>query len=171
MIQALAESADELLHRAAKEHLVPRATFEHSIVLDRVAVENLIPHRDPFLFVDGVVWIDTEQHLIAARYELNRATEIFAGHLPNRPMFPGVLQVEAIAQAGLVLCAKQIYPPRPLEPILTHVLGARFMRAIEPIGCIEIVAQVIEDGLFSIVVGQCLYEGNICCAASVKMSF
>jgi 3-hydroxyacyl-[acyl-carrier-protein] dehydratase len=170
MSQDVLVSTNDLLRRAAKEHLLPRTAFDQ-VVLDRAGVENLIPHRDPFLFIDAVTWFDSERQLIASRYELNRASEIFAGHFPSRPIWPGVLQIEAIGQAGLILCLLQANALRQPEPILTHVLGARFLRPIEPGGCVEIAAFVAEEGFFSVVVGQCLQHGNICSVASVKISF
>lgn len=159
------------MRRAEKEFLFPAQKSRDHIVLDHVAVEHVLPHRDPFLFVDEVMMLDLERSMIKTRYALSRAGRVLAGHFPGHPLWPGVLQVEAITQAGLILCLKRLEAPGVPIPILTHVLGARFVRPITPGGDVEIVAIGVEDGLFSVIIGQCLHFGEICSVASVKVSF
>jgi 3-hydroxyacyl-[acyl-carrier-protein] dehydratase len=171
MMWNFAEAVDRELRRAAKEPLVPALGEAAPMLLDRRQIEGLIPHRDPFLFVDQVVLLDNERKLIATRYRLERSAAIFAGHFPDRPLWPGVLQIEAIGQAGLLLCVAQPDAPRPPEPILTHVLGALFVRPVLPRGDILVAAHVIEDGFFTVVVGQCFQDNEICSATCLKISF
>jgi branched-subunit amino acid transport protein AzlD len=54
------------------------------------------------------------------------------------------------------------------EVSLTRILGARLMRAVRPPAVVEIVARVMEDGLFRIVVGQCLVDGHVCSVAALS---
>jgi 3-hydroxyacyl-[acyl-carrier-protein] dehydratase len=148
--------------RAEKEPLTedrPEATL-----LDRAAVMAVLPHRDPFLLVDRVTRVDHERRLIVARYDLARARDVLAGHFPARPMYPGVLHIEAIGQAGILL-ALLAGGDRVESITLTHVRAARFVRAVEPGGELELVTHVIDDGLFLTVVGQCLQGGLVCSAA------
>jgi hypothetical protein len=51
---------------------------------------------------------------------------------------------------------------------LTHILGARFVRPVTPAGELEIVARILPDGLFNILVGQCVQHDSICCAAALR---
>jgi 3-hydroxymyristoyl/3-hydroxydecanoyl-(acyl carrier protein) dehydratase len=137
------------------------------VLLDRAAVERLVPHRDPFLLVDRVRLLDAERGLIAGSYDLARAEWVFAAHFPGRPVWPGVLQVEAIGQAGCVLYAAG--RGRPMAEVAgTSILGARFVRPVIPGGEVEIVARGFEDGLFYTVVGQCLQDGRVCSAAALQ---
>ncbi len=140
-------------------------------MLDRRAIEGLIPHRDPFLLVDRVDHVDREAATIVCTYDLDRATPVLEGHFPRRPMWPGVLQVEAIGQAGI--CLVNLLSgagDRGEEPsfILTQILGAEFVRPVTPGGSVEIVARAVFDGLFTILVGQCLQHDVVCCGAAVR---
>jgi 3-hydroxyacyl-[acyl-carrier-protein] dehydratase len=62
------------------------------------AIEELLPHREPFLFVDEIVRADTEK--ITARHIFTEGEFFFAGHFPGYPVVPGVILVETMAQSG-----------------------------------------------------------------------
>src|SRR6516162_7995515 len=64
------------------------------------AVLEAIPHRPPFRFVDEIVELDDE-HIVAA-YRFRPDADFYRGHFPGNPITPGVLLVEAMAQAGVV---------------------------------------------------------------------
>jgi len=160
------EEIEEIFRQAQKRPLLEDRS--RGPQLDRREIEGLLPHRDPFLFLDRVTALDFDNGLVAARFDLSRARDIFAGHFPGRPILPGVLQIEAVAQAGIVLRAKSL-GEGPLEAIaLTHVLGARYVRPVAPEGELEIVAAVRDEGMFFTVVGQCLQRGEICSASAVR---
>lgn len=160
----LPEEAAALFRRAEKGPLLedrPQTTLH-----DRAAVEGLLPHRDPFLLIDRVTHIDRDAGLIVARYDLSRAREIFAGHFPSRPMYPGVLHVEAVGQAGIILKLLES-GERITQVAMTHILGARYKKPIHPGGELEIVAAAFDDGLFLTIVGQCLQDGEVCSAVAL----
>lgn len=162
MTWPMSEDVAQLFRGATKEPLVPLADRGREPILDRKAVEAVLPHRDPFLFIDQVTLLDLEKGLIAARYDLSRAQDVFAGHFPNRPLWPGVLQMEAIGQAGIILYLKRADMSGLSTVTLTHIVGARFMRPVVPGGDVEVLARVLEDGLFFTVVGQCLQDRSVC---------
>ena len=69
----------------------------------RAAIEQLVRHRDPFLFVDQVIAIDLEQRAARGRRRIAVDDPVFVGHFPGAPLYPGVLQLETMGQLGLCL--------------------------------------------------------------------
>ncbi|MGQ0842377.1 3-hydroxyacyl-ACP dehydratase FabZ family protein [Actinokineospora sp.] len=164
MIATLSDEIADLFRQAEKRPLV--ADRGTNPVLGRAEIERHLPQRDPFLFLDRVTLLDFDRHLVVARYDLTRAAEVFAGHFPGRPLFPGVLQIETIGQAGIVLGHAE--GGSVVDFALTHVLAARFIRPVPPGGDIEVIAQSVEDGLFRTIVGQILRDGEVCAVAAVS---
>lgn len=155
----------ELLDAAAQSPLLVQRS--HSPVLQRQEIEQALPHRDPFLFLDEVVHLDPEEGWIAARYDLKRGEAIVAGHFPGHPTWPGTLQVEAIAQAGAILYNRKHQTGGEIG-LLTNILAARFIRKITPGADLYITARVLDYGQMGEVVGQVLQNGEICSVAAVR---
>jgi 3-hydroxymyristoyl/3-hydroxydecanoyl-(acyl carrier protein) dehydratase len=72
-----------------------------SLPMDREAIKKILPHRDPFLFVDRVIEM-TDTKIVGIR-EVTGKEDFFKGHFPQKPVLPGVLQIEAMAQLGGIL--------------------------------------------------------------------
>jgi len=71
------------------------------LLMDQTEIMRIIPHRDPFIMVDSVVKMDS--HHITAEKNLTGREDFFQGHFPEYPVMPGVLIIEALAQAGAIL--------------------------------------------------------------------
>ena len=72
-------------------------------MVERSEIEKLIPHRPPFLWIDRVVELEPGLRCVALKF-VDPANQIFVGHFPARPILPGVLLIEAVAQtAGVML--------------------------------------------------------------------
>ncbi len=69
--------------------------------LDRAGIEAIIPHRDPFLLIDEIMELIPGEQAVG-RYRVEPDAWYLRGHFPGRPIMPGVLQVEALAQVGAV---------------------------------------------------------------------
>jgi 3-hydroxyacyl-[acyl-carrier-protein] dehydratase len=104
-----------------------RAAREHPGMDDLVA---LLPHRPPFRFVDAVDDCVPGQS-VRARYRVTGDEELLAGHFPGNPVFPGVIQLEALAQAGAVAVLSHPDYAGKL-PLFGGVEKARFRRVVRP---------------------------------------
>lgn len=97
---------------------------------------SLLPHRAPFLFVDRVVKLDAYKSIVAER-ELHPDEPQFAGHFPGRPIMPGVLVAEALAQtSGLLLGLSDklaaAAPPEPPKMFFLATTNVKFTHPAKP---------------------------------------
>jgi|Deesub1362A_J573_1020465.scaffolds.fasta_scaffold00289_34 3-hydroxyacyl-[acyl-carrier-protein] dehydratase len=99
---------------------------------DKEEIKRILPHREPFLFVDRIVSIEGNERVIAVK-DINGDEAFFRGHFPGRPIMPGVLIVEAMAQTSLILyhvCKPEVAKTRP-EYYLGRV-KAEFLHPVYP---------------------------------------
>jgi 3-hydroxyacyl-[acyl-carrier-protein] dehydratase len=96
----------------------------------RETIERILPHRDPFLLVDEVVVLEPGRRVVARR-EVRGDDWWFAGHFPQRPVMPGVLIVEAMAQAGAVAVLAE-EENRGRIAFFAGIDDCRFKRVVEP---------------------------------------
>ena len=96
----LEERLDELRERESTAAPITRL-ISHVPSLTKQEIEAILPHRDPFLLLDEVVDLRAGEKVVA-RKRVRPDEWYFAGHFPGRPIMPGVLIVEAMAQAGAV---------------------------------------------------------------------
>jgi 3-hydroxyacyl-[acyl-carrier-protein] dehydratase len=91
---------------------------------------GLLPHRPPFRFVDTVDELHAGESVVA-RYRVTGDEPFLAGHFPGNPVFPGVIQLEALAQAGgIALLADERYTGK--LPLFGGVEDVRFRRVVKP---------------------------------------
>ena len=96
----------------------------------RDVIEQIIPHREPFLLIDEVVELEPGRRVVATR-EVRADDPWFAGHFPGRPVMPGVLIVEAMAQAGAVAVLVE-EENRGRIAFFAGIDDCRFKRVVEP---------------------------------------
>jgi 3-hydroxyacyl-[acyl-carrier-protein] dehydratase len=110
--------------------------------VNRSEIEQCIPHRDPFLWLDEVTEISSSR--IVARKHLSEQLPVFQGHYPNFPVFPGVLQCESCFQAGAVLISRLVPTGTNEVPVVTRVNNVQFRRMLRPGETIEIEVELTE---------------------------
>ena len=99
-------------------------------MLGREEIEAILPHREPFLLIDEVVELEPGERVVA-RKTVRPDEWYLAGHFPGRPVMPGVLIVEAMAQAGAVAVLAQ-EENRGRLALFAGIDGVRFKRIVEP---------------------------------------
>ena len=99
--------------------------------LDIIDIFNILPHRFPFLLIDRVIEIQRKQRIVAIK-NVTINEPFFAGHFPNLPIMPGVLIVEAIAQAGGALLLTEVEDRKNKLIMFTGIERAKFRRPVVP---------------------------------------
>ena len=99
-------------------------------VIDVNGIKKLIPHRYPFLLIDKVIEID-QKHIIAVK-NVTVNEPFFQGHFPEEPVMPGVLQVEAMAQAAGVLVLNFLEEPEKYSTYFLKIDNVKFRQKVVP---------------------------------------
>ncbi|HBL23671.1 MAG: 3-hydroxyacyl-ACP dehydratase FabZ [Syntrophorhabdaceae bacterium] len=99
-------------------------------MVDINEILTLLPHKYPFLLVDRVLEFEPAKRIIAIK-NVTVNEPFFQGHFPGRPIMPGVLILEAMAQAGGILAFKS-FPGMKGSVFFTGIDGARFRKPVTP---------------------------------------
>ncbi len=98
--------------------------------LDREQIKEIIPHRDPFLLIDEIIELEPGKRAVALKH-VSAEEPYFEGHFPGNPVMPGVLQLEALAQAGAV-AALSLPENQGKLVLFAGIDGVRFKRMVVP---------------------------------------
>ena len=129
-------------------------------------IKKYIPHRYPFLLVDRVITMEKYKSLVAIK-NITANEPFFIGHFPVRPVMPGVLVIESLAQAAGILIVKSLDLPEYYEDIyfFAGVDNARFKRVIEPGDQLVLEVRVLKSGRVWKFEGKAKVEGQLACKA------
>ncbi len=105
-------------------------TIDQSTMLDIGQILNILPHRYPFLLVDRVIEMDLNKGYILAQKNVSMNESFFQGHFPGSPIMPGVLILEALAQAGAILVHSKSKENK--LAVLLNVNHAKFRQPVKP---------------------------------------
>jgi len=112
-------------------HPETAAPAPEKATLDIIDIFHILPHRFPFLLIDRVVEIQRKQRIVAIK-NVTINEPFFAGHFPTLPIMPGVLIVEAIAQAGGALLLTEVEDRNDKLIMFTGIERAKFRRPVVP---------------------------------------
>jgi 3-hydroxyacyl-[acyl-carrier-protein] dehydratase len=122
-------------------------------------IQEIIPHRYPFLLIDRVTEINGMESIKGYK-NISSNEEVFLGHFPGNPVFPGVLIIEAMAQLGAVLILRRF----PAEKRMAYFAGidkVRFKKVVVPGDRLDLEVKVVRDrGFFAILEGTAHVDGE-----------
>ena len=100
-------------------------------ILDTRAIQEILPHRYPFLLVDKIIELIPREKIVGVK-QVTINEYFFQGHFPNAPVMPGVLQIEALAQVGAILALREFEDRDSKIPYFSGIESARFRRPVVP---------------------------------------
>lgn len=100
-------------------------------IYDSQAIQQILPHRYPFLLVDRIIELEPRTRIVGIK-QVTVNEPFFAGHFPEMPVMPGVLQIEALAQVGAILALREFEDRDAKVPLFTGIDNAKFRRPVVP---------------------------------------
>lgn len=134
--------------------------------LTREQIKEIIPHRDPFLFLDEVIELVPGERAVAIK-SVRAEEPHFEGHFPGRPVMPGVLVIEALAQAGAVV-ALSLPENRGKLVLFAGIDGVRFKRIVVPGDILRLEVEMTRRrGSIGKGEARALVDGELACKATL----
>ncbi len=135
-------------------------------------IKKILPHRYPFLLIDRIVAVTEKQVIAIKNVTINEP--YFVGHFPNYPIMPGVLIIEAMAQASGILIAKALgdnYDPTKLSLFL-GIERARFKDMVRPADQLKIVCDLLHlRSKIARIGGNAYVDDKLVCSADLMIGF
>ena len=140
-------------------------------ILTREEIEKIIPHRDPILLVDEVLEMEDGVSIVT-KYHVSAQLDIFRGHFPNEPIFPGVYTIECMAQASAVLAlSMESYAGR--LPLFLGVDKVSFKAKVTPGSDLIVSSTIVEHKAEKAIVicsSEVFLGDNLVATASIALA-
>jgi 3-hydroxyacyl-[acyl-carrier-protein] dehydratase len=137
---------------------------DESTAITAREIQSLLPHRFPFLLVDRVVSLETDKITAIKNVSLNEP--FFPGHFPGMPIMPGVLIIEAMAQAGGILAARTSdYDPEKQVVMFMAIDKVKFRKPVTPGDQLVMEVVPLRRGKIWKMQGTARVDGQVVCTA------
>jgi 3-hydroxyacyl-[acyl-carrier-protein] dehydratase len=137
------------------------------MILDINAIQAILPHRYPFLLVDGIEEMERWKRIVGIK-NVTINEHFFQGHFPGKPIMPGVLIIESMAQTGGVLLLQEVKDREKKLLYFVAIDGARFRRPVVPGDQLRIEVDVLAwRGTFCKLQGRASVAGELAAEATL----
>lgn len=160
------------MNETAKSNSALTSPEEQAAPLDITQIQAILPHRYPFLLIDRVVEIERRKRIVAVK-SVTINEQFFQGHFPGYPIMPGVLIVEAMAQAGGALLLTEVEDRHGKLIVFTGIERARFRRPVLPGDQLRIEVEMLAwkalgPNVAVRISGKASVEGKLVCDATLS---
>ena len=136
-------------------------------ILDINQIQEILPHRYPFLLVDKIIELDPKVRIVGIK-QVTINEPFFQGHFPGVPVMPGVLQIEALAQVGAILALREFEDRDKKIPFFSGIENARFRRPVVPGDTLVLEVTALRIGSkVQKMRGEAKVDGQICAEAEI----
>ncbi|MFT5207368.1 MAG: 3-hydroxyacyl-[acyl-carrier-protein] dehydratase [Candidatus Omnitrophota bacterium] len=139
----------------------------YQMPMDQEGIKKIIPHRDPFLLVDRITSL-TEDSVIGEK-TLSGEEDFFRGHFPSKPVMPGVLMIEALAQVtGVMICSRPDFRNR--MGFFASINKVKFREMVSPGSTLRLESiKVREKKMFYIAQARAMLGDKMACEAEIML--
>ena len=135
--------------------------------IEKEGIERILPHRDPFLWVTRVLECQPGEHVVAELY-VDPELPLFKGHFPSYPVLPGVILMEALAQAASIAVLVDRADEGALG-FLTGIDGAKFRRQVRPGETVRLEGTIVKSSRrLCVAEVRATVDGEVCATATQK---
>jgi 3-hydroxyacyl-[acyl-carrier-protein] dehydratase len=137
------------------------------MTLDINEIQQILPHRPPFLFVDRIIELEPCKRIVGLK-NVSMNEPFFVGHFPSFPVMPGVLIIEAMAQTGGILVMHGVPDASEQLVLFASIEEAKFRRPVRPGDQLRMEVEVLSrKTTFARMKGKAFVDGELACEAIV----
>lgn len=167
-------SYESIQRQGRRKSLFEAKPTTQEVRISQEQIKQILPHRDPFLLVDGIDQIDLTEKTMRGFRTIDSNDPVFVGHFPGYPVYPGTLQMEMIGQLSLCLdfmLKKQRTEVRPDDKPsnlrLLKLHHAVFMAEVAPGDRVTITSKLLEQDSYTVICAGQVLKNDIICSMGI----